>query len=73
MSRPFRNVLSPMGEDLAVSNRRYRAITKTSRATAVRDLSALADMGLVLPCGEARSASYRVDLERFLPESFRKG
>lgn len=28
-------------------------------------------MGLVVPFGEARSASYRVDLDRFLPEGFR--
>lgn len=67
----LRSVLSPMSADLAVSNRRYRAITKTSRATAVRDLAALAEMGLVVPFGEARSASYRVDLDRFLPEAFR--
>lgn len=65
------NVLSPMSADLAVSNRRYRALTKTSRATAVRDLAALAEMGLVVPFGEARAASYRVDLERFLPDAFR--
>jgi Fic family protein len=67
----LKNVLSPMSVDLAVSNRRYRAITKTSRATAVRDLSELAEMGLVVPFGEARAASYRVDLERFLPDAFR--
>jgi Fic family protein len=66
----LRSVLSPMSPERAVSNRRYRAITKTSRATAVRDLTALAEMGLVVPFGEARSASYRVDLERFLPEPF---
>lgn len=67
----LRSVISPMSADLAVSNRRYRAITKTSRATAVRDLAALAEMGLVVPFGEARSASYRVDLDRFLPQAFR--
>lgn len=67
----LKNVLSPMSADLAVSNRRYRAITKTSRATAVRDLADLAEMGLVIPFGEARSASYRVNLESFLPDAFR--
>lgn len=67
----LRNVLSPMSSDLSVSNRRYRAVTKASRATAVRDLAGLAEMGLVIPYGEARSASYRVDLDRFLPEGFR--
>lgn len=69
--RMLRNVLSPMSEDLAVSNRRYRAITQASRATAVRDLAELAEMGLVVPFGEARAASYRIDLERFLPSAFR--
>jgi len=68
----LKNVLSPMSTDLAVSNRRYRAITTASRATAVRDLAGLAEMGLVVPYGEARSASYRVDLDRFLPEVFRE-
>jgi len=43
--------------DLAVSNRRCRAIVKATRATAVRDLAALAHVGLVMPLGEARSAS----------------
>ena len=66
----LKNVLSPMNADLAVSNRRYRGITKTSRTTAVRDLAELAEMGLVIPFGEARSASYKVDLDRFLPDAF---
>ena len=64
----LKRVLAPASADLAVSNRRYRAITNTSRATAVRDLIDLATMKLVVPYGEARSASYLVDLERFLPE-----
>ncbi len=68
--RVLKHVLSPMSTDLAVSNRRYRAITGTSRATAVRDLADLADKGLVVPYGEARSASYLVDLEHFIPEGF---
>lgn len=67
----LRNVLSPMSGDLAISNRRYRAITGTSKATAVRDLAELARLGLVVPFGEARGKSYLVDLDRFRPESFR--
>jgi len=69
--RALKNLLSPMSGDPAVSNRRYRAITGASRATAVRDLNELAELGLVVPYGEARGASYRVDLDRFLPEAFR--
>lgn len=71
--RALQNLLSPMSADLAVSNRRYRAITKASRATAARDLADLAGMGLVVPFGQARSASYRVALDRFLPAGFRTG
>lgn len=67
----LKNVLSPMSADLAVSNRRYRAITNTSRATAVRDLTELAEMGLVIPFGETRAASYKVNVDRFLPDAFR--
>jgi hypothetical protein len=69
--RVLGNLLAPGSQDLAVSNRRYRAITKASRATASRDLAELARLGLVVPCGESRSASYRIDLDRFLPEAFR--
>jgi Fic family protein len=45
------SLLSPRSQDLAVSNRSYRAITKTSRATASRDLAELARLGLVVPFG----------------------
>ena len=69
--KALRNLLGPAGDDLAVSNRRFRAVTGASRATAARDLAELAALGLVIPFGEARSASYRVDLDRFLPEAFR--
>lgn len=64
-------ILSPTSPAPEVSNRRYRAITGVSRATAVRDLAKMAEMGLLVPYGETRSASYRVDLDRFLPEPFR--
>jgi Fic family protein len=64
-------ILSPTSPAPEVSNRRYRAITGVSRATAVRDLAKMAEMGLLVPYGETRSASYRVDVDRFLPELFR--
>lgn len=63
-------VLSPVSQDLAISNRRYRAITGVSRATAARDLAELAGWGLLTPFGEARAASYLVDLDRFTPHGF---
>lgn len=69
-ARVLHNLLAPQSADLAVSNRRYRAITKASRATASRDLADLARAGLLVAYGEARSASFRIDLERFLPPGF---
>jgi Fic family protein len=64
-------VLSPMSPEMTISNRRYRAITGVSRATAKRDLAELAEKGLVVPFGQARAASYRVNLDPFLPDAFR--
>lgn len=69
--RVLRSILSPVSLAPVVSNRRYRAITGVSRATAARDLAQLCGMGLLVPYGEARAASYRVDLDRFLPAPFR--
>lgn len=69
--RVLHSVLSPMSPEMSISNRRYRAITGISRATSKRDLAELAEKGLVVPFGEARAASYRVNLEPFLPDAFR--
>ncbi|MBK8725941.1 MAG: Fic family protein [Holophagaceae bacterium] len=71
--RALQSILSPMNPEADVSNRKYRALTGVSRATAQRDLAVLAGMGLLIPFGEARAASYRVALERWLPEGFRVG
>ena len=65
------SVLSPMSPEMSISNRRYRAITGISRATSKRDLAELAEKGLVVPFGEARAASYLVNLDPFLPDAFR--
>jgi len=65
-------VLAPMSPELSISNRRYRAIAGVSRATSKRDLAELAEKGLVVPFGAARAASYRVNLDPFLPDAFRK-
>lgn len=65
------NVLSPMSMDIDISNRRYRAITGISRATSKRDLAELAEKGLVVPFGAARSASYKVNLDKYLPDMLR--
>ena len=61
-------MLSPMSREDAVSNSYYCKLADTNRTTAGRDLAELVDMGLLLPYGGGRSASYRVGLERFAPE-----
>jgi Fic family protein len=68
----LQNVLSPKSQDLAINNRRYQAVTRISKATAGRDLSELVELGLLVPFGAARSASYLVDLARFVPDGFRE-
>jgi len=56
-------------EDGTLSNRHYRTVTGANRITATRDLVQLVELGLLIPHGAGRGASYRVPLERFLPRS----
>ena len=58
-------MLSPLSREDAVSNRYYCKIADTNRTTAARDLADLAGKDLLVPSGEGRSASYRVDLTRY--------
>lgn len=46
-----------------MSAKKYMAITKTSRATATRDLQDLADLGVLNQEGAGRSVRYRVKLD----------
>ncbi len=64
----LQRVLSPTSKEDVVSNSYYRKIVDTTRPTATRDLAELAGLGLLVPFGAGRSSSYRVDLERFLPD-----
>lgn len=65
----LKRALSPFNTEDVLSNRFYRKITDTNRTTAARDLSELVELGLLEPFGAGRSASYRVPLEQFRPES----
>jgi Fic family protein len=42
---------------------KYKSITKTSKATATRDLQELVELGILVPTGGGRSTSYRLKLE----------
>jgi Fic family protein len=46
-----------------MSAKKYMAITKTSKATATRDLQNLAEMGVLSPEGGGRSVRYKVNLD----------
>jgi Fic family protein len=50
----------PAGFEGGMTAKKYIAITKTSKATATRDLQALAELGVFLPQGGGRSVSYEL-------------
>lgn len=53
----------PAGFEGGMTAKKYIAITKASKATATRDLQALAELGVFLPQGGGRSVSYELMLE----------
>jgi Fic family protein len=59
-------MLSPTSREDAVSNAYYCKLADTNRTTAARDLAELTSMDLLRPYGAGRSASYRVDLGRYM-------
>ena len=48
------------GFEGVLTNRNYMSLTKTSRATATRELAALVELGLLEPIGAGRSRSYQL-------------
>lgn len=52
----------PSGFEGGMTAKKYIAITKASKATATRDLQALAELGIFLPQGGGRSVSYELVL-----------
>ncbi len=52
----------PDGFEGGMTARKYTAITKTSKATATRDLQQLAELGVLVPGGGGRSVHYSVNL-----------
>ena len=57
----------PDGFAGGMNSRKYVSITKTSKATATRDLQQLVAMGAISQCGTAggRSTSYRINPDHF--------
>lgn len=53
----------PSGFDGGMSAKKYMAISKTSKATATRDLQALVDLSVFAPTGGGRSVSYALKLK----------
>ena len=51
----------PKGFEGGMSAKKYMSITKTSKATATRDLQALADLGALKAQGGGRSLNYTVN------------
>ncbi len=51
------------GFEGGMNARKYVAITKVSKATATRDLKELVDIGVLVPVGAGRSASYNLNLD----------
>ncbi|MEP0713290.1 Fic family protein [Algoriphagus sp.] len=52
----------PSGFEGGMTAKKYIASTKTSKATATRDLQALVELGIFLPQGGGRSVSYELKL-----------
>jgi Fic family protein len=50
------------GFEGGMNARKYCALTKVSKATATRDLHALAQAGAFVPCGRGRSVRYELNL-----------
>ena len=57
----------PGGFEGGMSTRKYEGLTSTSRASASRELVALAALGLVRSMGAGRSTRYYIDLDGWLP------
>ncbi|MEO6285742.1 MAG: Fic family protein [Dyadobacter sp.] len=56
----------PQGFEGGMTAQKYMSITKTSKATATRDLQALAEAGALEPQGGGRSTSYKLNI-KFYP------
>jgi Fic family protein len=63
MKAMLRMLESPEGFEGGMTARKYGSITKTSKATATRDLQEMAEFGALLPAGAGRSVHYIVNLQ----------
>ena len=46
-----------------ISRKKYKALTKTTDATAARDIASLVGKGILIPVGEGRSRHYLINKE----------
>ncbi len=58
----LRMLESPDGFEGGMTAKKYVSLTKTSKATATRDLQELVDLRVLIPEGGGRSVHYRVDI-----------
>ncbi len=56
----------PIGFEGSMSAKKYIAITRTSKATATRDLQDMVEKGALITFGGGRSTKYQVNLTRYL-------
>jgi len=52
----------PMGFEGGMNTRKYISLTRTSKATATRDLQDLVQKNIFIPTGGGRSTHYKVNL-----------
>ncbi len=57
----------PAGFDGGLSAKNYIRITRTSRATATRELAKLTELGILVRTGAGRSTRYELRLEDLVP------
>ncbi len=57
----------PGGFEGGLTNRKYRGMTGASKVTATRDLTALADLSILVQAGEGRATRYELDWARAAP------
>lgn len=55
--------VGPNGFEGGITANKYISITKTSKATATRDLLMLVDVGILLSQGGGRSTNYLLNIE----------
>ncbi|MEM6526482.1 MAG: DeoR family transcriptional regulator, partial [Bacteroidota bacterium] len=61
-AKVIKRMLTSQGFEGGMNAKKYMSITKTSKATATRDLQILFEQGVLLRSGGGRSVSYQVNI-----------